>query len=159
MAKTKTENRRLTLVVPQPLIDRLNSECLFLGIGHRTVIIDEREARSKADFVRVLVNQYIERFRQGLEVPREFEEETGILAFYLDGHSKGAWSAAVRDGAAGNYKDLVPATCGYLVANATYYYCLRQEAYSDDLRIRMQEARDRLRDLGTIDLAIVRELV
>lgn len=113
-------NRRLNLLIPRSLADRLEEELMFLGLNSRTVIIEERAIGTRNDFLRLIVSQYTLRCLEGAAEAVELDEETVHIPFYLDRSSEGFWDTAIQDGIANSYNELA--------SQALYDYFARQES-------------------------------
>ena len=150
MARKKTgKNPRIKLQLPLSLITRLQSELEFQGIGDRILRVEDRQIESRNDFLRwVVVHPYVQRNFDYPPPPRDFDEETGFLDFWLDKHSKGLWDSAIRAGLATSHNNLVA------IALADYFESCDRRAAT--LRATLPEYRDKIR---SFDVAEWREIL
>lgn len=103
----KEFNPRLKLTLPVDLVNWVELELQFLGVGDRVVMIEENGVRRKSDFLRLAINSAIVRWLDAgvateLETP-ENDEGNRYLDFYLDSTSKGLWDSAIKAGYATSY--------------------------------------------------------
>lgn len=128
MARSLTStNNRIKLRIPQSLLDRLDEELSFLGIGSRILEVDDKAIASRNDFLfHFVVKPFVLRSWSGVVEPcPEFDEECGSLDYFLGKEVKGTWTQPVNDGLFGSYNDLA--------TRALYAYFQRQEHQAESL--------------------------
>ena len=102
-------NRRLKLRLPLVLLESLEQELNFLGVGERTIASEDGSVSNRSDFIKLVVEKYVHRRMEGFgDAIEELEGEKGDLNFFLGRDIEGLWNVATKvDHIAANYHQLV----------------------------------------------------
>jgi len=129
---------RTKIGVGDRTLARLTEEMKFLGISTRTVVIEDREITSRNEFIRLVVDLYVNRWWEGaVELLPISTEELEFISFCCSSECKSAWMGAVSAGAA--------PTLHRLIDDALRDYFCRQQAIARNLDTRLRYVEERLK--------------
>lgn len=101
-----TKFKRINLLVPAAIKDRLKEEANYLRLKSRVTMIDGAELASTADLIRWCTNLYIDYCLYGEPEAYTYDGDTEPVAFTLDSQTRGRWEYALKYRYADNYHAL-----------------------------------------------------
>lgn len=105
-----TKFKRINLLVPVAIKERLRQEVEFLRIKSRVTMVDGRELASTADLIRWVTDLYIDYCDFNPPIVYDHDGETAPVAFTLDSHTRGRWEYAIKYRMADSYHALAGAS-------------------------------------------------
>lgn len=107
-----TKFKRINLLVPVAIKERLREEVEFLRLRSRVTMVDGAELASTADLVRWCANLYIDYCLYSSPDPYDYDGDTAAVPFTLDSHTRGRWEYAIKYRYADSYHTLASISLG-----------------------------------------------
>lgn len=101
-----TKFKRINLLVPAAIKERLKEEADYLRLRSRITMVDGAELASTADLVRWCANLYIDYCLYGEPDSYSYGGDTEPVPFTLDSQTRGRWEYALKCRYADSYHTL-----------------------------------------------------